>query len=103
MNVAVTAVVAEMFPTLPCLLKDIASAPGSRFQFHATASKIEKLPKKAMKRKRGTPGHLQKKTCILATHADREAAEKYYRELYVTPRNFVLRIKSTPDANCPGC
>ena len=95
-HVAVSAAVAAEFPTLPQLLLSIARAPGSGCNLYS-----ERKLCKFFKVLKTTPRILQR-TCVLAKPAEREAVKKKYRELYITPRGFLLKFPGGDDGVCPG-
>jgi hypothetical protein len=83
-HLAVSAAVAVEFPTLPLLLRIIALAPGSGCVFYRSEKKICKFFKKAVK----TTPQITKRTCVLSKPADRAAAKKEVKDLYITPHVF---------------
>ena len=104
LHVAVSATVAEELPTLPPLLREIAQAPGSCLHFYLSARKLCKFFKRSSKAKSETVRRkLMERTCVLSKPADRETAGKQYKELYITPRSFLLKIDASIADVCPGC
>ena len=104
LHVAVSATVAEELPTLPPLLREIAQAPGSCLHFYLSARKLCKFFKRSSKAKSETVRRkLVERTCVLSKPADRETAGKKYKELYITPRSFLLKIDASIADVCPGC
>ena len=97
-HVAVSAAVAAEFPTLPQLLLSIAKAPGSGCNLYMSERKLCTFFKKAS----ATTPRILQKTCVLAKPAERMAVKKKYRELYITPRGFLLKFRGTDDGVCPG-
>jgi hypothetical protein len=98
-HVAVSAALADEFPTLPRVFTDIAQAPGSCFKYYLSERKLCK----ASKRTKKTTPRLQQRMCVLSTRADREGAEAKYRHLYISPRDFLLKFRASERAVCPGC
>ena len=98
-HVAVTASMGNDLPTLPQLLRAVAGAPGSTCKFYVSERKLCKVYKRVS---RTTP-RLQQRMCVLATQADHDAADKKYRELFLTPARFLLRFDASNRTVCPGC
>ena len=97
-HVAVSAALAVDFPTVPQLLRSIALAPGSCFQCRLSERKLCKLSKKTVK----TAPRMRQNICVLCKRGDRDAADAKYRELYITPRSFLLKFHASGRAVCPG-
>ena len=97
-HLAVSAALADKFPTLQRLLRDIAVAPGSCFKFYRSARKLCKVFKREIK----TKPRLRQRIAVICKQGEREAADKKYRELYITPRSFLLKFPASARAVCPG-
>ena len=99
-HVAVTASVANEFPTLPQLLRSIAHAPGSCCNFYLSDNNLRKFFTKALRT--SSRALLLQRTCVLAMPSDHAAAAKDYKDLYLTPRGFLLKFKAAEGDVCPG-
>jgi hypothetical protein len=102
-HVAVSAALAGEMPTLPQLLRAVAMAPGSCFKYYLSERKLCKFFKKT--KKTATPHQqrkLQQSTCVLCKRGDTDDVEKKYRELYISPRSFLLRFHGSESAVLPG-
>jgi len=97
-HVAVSEALATDFPTLPQLLRAIATVPGSCFKFYLPERQLCKFSKKPANK---TP-RMQQRICVLAKPADRKAAKKKNKELYINPRSFLLRHEASNSVICPG-
>ena len=97
-HVAVSAALAEDFPTLPQLFRAIAQAPRSSFKFHMSEKKLCKFFKKSVK----TTPSIQHKIFVLSKNADMQAADKKVKAIYVTPRRFLLKCAASERGVCPG-
>ena len=76
---AVTAALQADLPTLPHLLRALASAPSGCVKFYL---KPKKLCKWIKKRKKATPRLLQR-ACVLCLPGEEKDAEKSCRQLYI--------------------
>jgi len=131
-HLAVSAAVAVEFPSLPLLLRTIAIAPGSCCVFYRSEKKLCKFFKKAVKttpriiqrtcilsklaermdaKKKvcnffkkvvETTPQIMKRTCVLSKPADRAAVKKNVKDLYITPRDFLLKFQADEGGVCPG-
>ena len=97
-HMAVSAAVAVEFPTLPLLLRSIALAPGSCCVFYRSEKTLCKFFKKAVE----TTPQIMKRTCVLSKPADRAAVKKNVKDLYITPRVFLLNFQAGEGGVCPG-
>ena len=101
-HVAVSDALAAELPTLPQLLRSIAQAPGSCFKVYLSARKLCKFFQKTVME---TP-RIQQRTFILAKQGDCDTVKKKYKkykELYSSPRSFLLKFAASERAVCPGC
>ena len=79
-------------------MKAIAMVPGGCFEYYAT-EKLCKLYKKDVKKK----PRIAQTMCVLATDADKEAASKKERPIFLNRRQFLKRFEEAlPHAKCPG-
>ena len=91
---AVSAALADELPTLPQLVRAIALAPGSCSIFTCANASCASFLKDCEPR-------IQQRTCVLAKQGDRATAAKEYKELYINPRSFLLRLVASERAVCP--
>ena len=102
-HVAVSAALAGEMPTLMQLLRAIATAPGSSLKCYLSERKLCKFFKKILKTaSRSQQRKLRQSTCILCQRGDRDRVETQYRELYISPRNFLLRFQCSEGVDFPG-
>ena len=80
------------------VLRAIAVAPGSCFKLYLSERKLCKFFKRTVK----TTPRILKRVCVLATQAARHNVEQEYRELYMSPQSFLLKLHATERAVCPG-
>ena len=86
------------FPTLPAVLRAVAAAPNSAFEFHSEDG-IKKLYKKEIKQH----PRLAKNLCVLATEAERDAAAEKVRPVYQLRMGFYRMFSlARESAVCPG-
>ena len=97
-HVAVTADLQADLPTLPLLLRTLAQAPSGCVKLYL---KPEKLCKFFKKHAKGTPRLLQR-TCVLCRPGEEKDAKKGCKQLYISPKNWLLRFKASVEALCPG-
>ena len=97
-HVAVSASLANEMPTLQPLLRAIAQAPGSCFNVYGSERQLCKFFKKTMK----TTPSIRKRSFVLAKPRDRDTVDAKYKELYVSPRSFLLNFDASERAVCPG-
>ena len=97
-HVAVSAALAADLPTVPLLLRNIALAPGSGFQYYISERMLCKFFKKTVK----TAPRMRQNICVLCKRGDRDAADAKCKEIYITPRNFLLKFDASERAVCPG-
>ena len=103
-HVAVSAALAEEFPTLPPLLRSIAEAPSSCLHFYLSEKKLCKFVTTSTKEKpEMVRRRMFQRACVLSKPEERETAKKKYKDLYIHPRSFILRIDGRVEAICPGC
>ena len=98
LHVAVAASLANELPTLQPLLGAIAQAPGSCFNVYGSERQLCKFFKKTLK----TAPRIRQQTFVLATPGDRDSADTKYKELYISPRSFLLKFDASTRAVCPG-
>ena len=102
-HVAVSTALANDFPTLPSLLRSIAALPSSCLHFYQTEKRLCKALKRSTS---GQPERARikafQRACILSKHQDREGADKKYKDLYIDPRTFMMRITGKVEGICPG-
>ena len=97
-RVAVSATVAQEFPTLPHVLKAIAMIPGGCFEYYAPEN-LCKLYKQKVK----THPRIGQTMCVLSTDVDKDAASKKTQPIFLNRGQFVKRFEeSLPRAVCPG-
>ena len=102
-HVAVSAALAKDFPTLPSLLRSIAALPSSCLHFYqAEESLCKALKRSTSGQTEGARAKAFKRACILSKHQDREGADKKYKDLYIDPRTFMMRITGKVEGICPG-
>ena len=97
-HVAVSAALAADLPTVPLLLRKIALAPGSCFKYYICERKLCKFFKKIVK----TAPRMRQNICVLCKRGDRDAADAKCKEIYITPRNFLLKFPASERSVCPG-
>ena len=97
-HVAVSAFLANDMPTLQPLLRAIAQAPGSCFNVYGSERQFCKFFKKTMK----TTPSIRKRSFVLAKPRDSDTVDAKYKELYVSPRSFLLNFDASERAVCPG-
>ena len=97
-HVAVSASLEVELPTLSPLLKAIAQAPGSCFKLYASERRLCRFFKRTVG---GTP-RILKRVFALATQAARHKADHEYREFYMSPQSFLLKLNATDRAVCPA-
>ena len=97
-HVAVTAALQADLPTLPLLLRALASAPSGCVKFYLKPKKLCKWFKKQAKT---TPRVLQR-ACVLCSPGEEKDAERSCKQLYNSPNNWVLRFDASMEALCPG-
>ena len=98
-HVAVSAVAADLWPTLPLLLNAIAQAPGSSFKYYYHARKLCQFFKKRVK---AIPS-LKQRSFVLSLQTDRNSAHKKYKEIILRPRDFLLKFDASVSAVLTGC
>lgn len=100
-HVAVSARLAEDFPTVPQVLEAIARAPGSCFQYYRSTRSVCKFFKKAVKK----APKIGKRTLVLAHkhEINSSTVDKKYLALYHTPHTFLQKFHVAARALCPGC
>ena len=100
-HVAVSAGLAQDFPTVPQVLEAIAGQPGSCFQYRFSAESLCKFYKKTVK----TNTTIAKRILILAhkREIDSSIVNKKYLALYNTPHTFLNKFHLVDRALCPGC
>ena len=104
LQVAVSAAVEQAFPTLPVLLRHIAEAPGSCLSLYLSEKKLCRYVSTAIKDKSEVvKKRIFQRACILSMPEDKAAVQPKYRDLYIHPRSFILRIDAKVDCICPGC
>ena len=103
-HVAVSADLAQEFPTLPGLLRCIAQAPGSRLCYYLSERKLQKFFKKNTRNKGNIARWRVLQTIFVLAQVGQAAKEpEKVRALYITPRAFLLRHEGKLGAGCPGC
>ena len=86
------------------LLRAIAQAPGSRLRFYQAEKKLLKFFKKSTKAASARVRSRVLQTTSILTKVGHAAEEREkVRALYITPREFLLRLPATLDVGCPGC
>ena len=97
-HVAVSAELAEGFPTIPQVLRALAEAPGSCLSFYRSERKLVRFYKRALEEKpRAKP-----KAFILAQRTP-AGADALTKELSISPRSFLLQCPASHRAVWPGC
>ena len=103
-HVAASAALAKDFPTLPSILRSIAEAPSSCLHFYLSEKKLCKFVTTSTKDKpEMVRRRMFQRACVLSKPEERETAKKKYKDLYIHPRSFILRIDGRVEAICPGC
>ena len=103
-HLAVSADLAQEFPTLPGLLRCIAQAPGSRLCYYLSERKLQKFFKKKTRNKGSKATcRLSQTVSVLAQVSQAAQQPKKLRALYITPRQFLLRLEGKTGHGCPGC
>ena len=93
-------------PNARCLyfLRHIADAPASCLSFYLSEKKLCRFVAKSTKGKEEiVRTRTFQRACILSQPAEKEAVQKKYKDLYIHPRSFILRIDGKVDGICPGC
>ena len=104
LQVAVSAAVEQAFPTLPVLLRHIADAPASCLSFYLSEKKLCRFVSTTTKNKEDiVKKRTFQRTCMLYMPEEKAAARPKYKDLYIHPRSFILRIDGRVEAICPGC
>ena len=89
---------------MPGLLRAIAQAPGSRLQFYLSEKKLQKYFRKSTKNEGNrVKWRVLQSTCVLTKVGHAAQEPKKLRALYITPRDFLLRLEGALDVGCPGC
>ena len=97
-RVAVTATVAEEFPTLVPVLKAIAMVPGSCFEYFSETA-LCKFYKKEIK----TKPRVAQRVCLIGTDAEKRQAVSKIQPVFVTRAQFLRRFEeASGDGICPG-
>ena len=103
-HVAVSAGLAEEYPTLPSLLRSVAQSPGSCLSFYLSDKQLQTHFKRKTKKQSNTVrSRVLQTTCVLAKEGDAAKEDVKVRSLYITPQEFLLRRAGHLDGQCPGC
>ena len=95
-HVAVSADLAQEFPTLPGLLRCIAQAPGSRLCYYLSERKLQKFFKKSTRNKGNIARWRVLQTIFVLAQVGQAAKEpKKVRELYITHGHFCCGMKES--------
>ena len=95
---AVTAALQGDLPTLPSVLRALAQAPSGCVVYYQSPKKLCKFYKKKAK----TAPRLVQRACVLCRSGEEADVQKAYKQLYTSPRNWVLRFDASVQALCPG-
>ena len=97
-HVAVTDALKEDLPTLPHVLRALALAPSGCVVYYKSPKKLWKFYKNHAK---ATP-RLVQRACVLCRAGEEAGVDKKVKQLYNSPRNWVLRFDASVQALCPG-
>ena len=97
-HVAVTDALKEDLPTLPHVLRALALAPSGCVVYYKSPKKLCKFYKNHAK---ATP-RLVQRACVLCRAGEEADVDKKVKQLYNSPRNWVLRFDASVQALCPG-
>ncbi len=93
---AVTEALAEDLPTLPRVLRALAQTPSGCVIYYKSPKKLCKFFK------RQANPRLAQRTCVLCRSGEEAGVDRAVKQLYNSPRNWVLRFDATVAALCPG-
>ena len=97
-HVAVSASLGHDMPALPQLLRAVAEAQGSCFKLYLSERELQNIFKKVANKSQ----LVKRRTCALAKKGDAIHVAKKYKELYINPRSFLMRLDASARAVCPG-
>ena len=95
---AVTTALQADLPTLPHVLRALAQAPSGCVIYYRTPEKLCKFFKKHAK----ATARLVQRACVLCRSGEEAGVDKAVKQLYNSPRNWVLRFDASVEALCPG-
>ena len=95
---AVTAAVEAKFPSVPAVLRTVATQVGSRIEYLSAAA----LQKEYDRARRSDSDAWQSRRC-LSTEEERQQAKKKRRDLFANVYDFVHAFEDVaPESTCPG-
>ena len=97
-HVAVTAALEADLPTLPHILRALSEAPSGCVIHYLAPKKLCKFFKKHAK----ATARLVQRACVLCRSGEEAGVDKAVKQIYNSPRNWVLRFDASVDALCPG-
>ena len=85
-------------------MRHIADAPASCLSFYLSEKKLCRFVSTAIREKtEPVKKRIFQRACILSMPEDKADVRPKYRDLYIHPRSFILRIDGKVDGICPGC
>ena len=97
-HVAVTAALEADLPTLPHILRALSEAPSGCVIYYLAPKKLCKFFKKHAK----DMPRLVQRACVLCRSGEETEAKKDCKQIYNSPKNWVLRFDASVAARCPG-
>ena len=98
-HVAVTAALEADLPTLPHILRALAQGASGCVIYYPKPKKLCEFFKKHTK---GTPRLVQRACVLCRSGEETEIKKKAVKQIYNTPKNWVLRFDASVAARCPG-
>ena len=97
-HVAVTDALKEDLPTVPHVLRALSLAPNGCVVYYKSPKKLCKFYKGHAK----AHPRLVQRACVLCRAGEEAGVDKKVKQLYNSPRNWVLRFDASVQALCPG-
>ena len=96
-HVAATAAVQADLPTLPYILRALSRTPSGCVIYYLDPKKLRKYFKQHASQPR-----LVQRACVLCRSGEETEVEKACKQIYNSPKNWVLRFDASVAARCPG-